>query len=242
MAILAGGGHAEKVAVHERLCIPVPPRLGWDGAGAVPEAFLTAFDALFLRGGLEPGETVLLHAAASGVGTAAAQLARAAGARVIGLSRTADKRSRLEELGLDAVLDPALPDLAGRIRASAPGPGGVGLVIDLLGASSWELNLDILAPRGRLVLVGTMGGSRVEADLSVLMRKRLTVVGTVLRSRPLEEKLALVHDFCPRVLPLLADGTVRPIVDRVFRLDEAAEAHRAMERNESFGKLVLRAD
>jgi len=239
MGIVGGGGQAEKLKLHERLCLLIPPGMSFEDAAAVPEAFLTAYDALFLRGGLKPGEAVLLHAAGSGVGTAAAAIATVAGARVVALSRSADKRRRLEAMGVHRVLDPAAPHLAESIRM-ATGGEGVACVIDFLGAASWELNVEVLALRGRLVLVGTMSGSKVEADLSALMRKRLTVVGTVLRSRPVEEKIDLVQSFAHTMLPLLAAGRLKPVVDRVVPLEDAASVHAAMERNENFGKIVLR--
>jgi len=239
MGIVGGGGHAEKVRIHERLCLRIPPGMSFEDAAAVPEAFLTAFDALCLRGGLTPGEAVLLNAAGSGVGTAATAIATVAGARVIASSRSADKRRRLEALGVYRVIDPAVGDVAESIRLAAGGEG-VALAVDFLGASSWALNLDVLAVGGRLVLVGTLGGTKVEADLSTLMRKRITVVGTVLRSRPLEEKIQLVQEFAKTILPLLAAGRLQPVVDRVVPLEDAASAHAAMERNENFGKIVLR--
>jgi putative PIG3 family NAD(P)H quinone oxidoreductase len=239
MGLLAGGGYAEKVALHERLCLPVPPSLALEDAAAVPEAFLTAYDALFLRGEARPGDVLLLHAAASGVGTAALQMARVVGMKVIGLSRSAEKRKRLETMGVDSVLDPAGPGLVERI-ARAAGRDGVDLVLDFVGASTFALNLEALAEKGRLVQVGTLSGSTVEADLSVIMRKRLTVVGTVLRSRPVEEKIALVQAFGRQMLPLLAAGRIRPVIDRTFPLAEAASAHALMEENASFGKIVLR--
>ncbi len=239
MGILGGGGYAQRVALHERLCMRIPPALEFTEAAAIPEAFLTAYDALFHRGKMLPGESVLLHAAGSGVGTAAAQIARVAGGRVILLSRSAAKRRRLEEFGFDRVLDPAAGDLEERIRAAA-GNGGVDLVVDLLGAAFWRLNVEVAARGGRIVLVGTLGGARVNADLGALMHKRITVIGTVLRARPVEEKMALVQDFARRMLPLLAVGRLRPVVDRVIPLEDAAAAHDVLERNENFGKVVLR--
>lgn len=239
MGILGGGGYAEKVALHERLCLRVPPALGAHEAAAIPEAFLTAYDALFRQGRLGAGEVVLVHAAASGVGTAAAQLAAVSGASIIGLSRTVAKRERLEQLGIfSQVLDPQRGDLVDAIRLAAGG-NGVDLVIDLLGGSVWELNCEVLRECGRLVLLGLLGGSRARVDLLELMRKRLTIRGTVLRSRPLEEKVALVQEFGRRVLPLLAAGRIRCTVDRQFDLSQASEAHALMERNENFGKIVL---
>jgi NADPH2:quinone reductase len=237
MGILGGGGHAERVALHERLCLPVPPGLGWVEAAALPEVFLTAFDALFVRGRLAPGESVLLQAAASGVGTAAAQIVAATGARAIALSRSPHKRRQLAAFA-PHVLDPASPDLVEAVRAAAGGDG-VDVVLDLVGASALALHLAVLAPLGRLVLVGTLGGSTESLDLSLVMRKRLTLVGTVLRSRPLEEKIALVQAFRKRMLPLVASGRLRAVVDRALPLEEIASAHGVLDRNESFGKVVL---
>lgn len=238
MGILGGGGYAERVALHERLCLPIPPALDWVLAAAVPEAFLTAYDALFLRGGLSPGENLLVHAAASGVGTAAAQLARIAGATVVGLIRTATKRQGLLDLGLDHVLDAADPDLTSRIMAATHG-AGIDLVLDAVGAGAWSLNAGVLRERGRWVVIGLMGGSLVEVDLALLMSKRLTVTGSVLRSRAIEEKGALVQEFGRRMLPLLASGRLQPLVDRTFDWRDAADAHRYMERNANVGKIVL---
>jgi len=239
MGILGGGGYAEKVAVHERLCIRVPPAMGWEAAAAVPEGFLTAYDALFHCGSLSAGEVVLVQAAGSGVGTAAAQLALVGGSRVIGLSRTPDKRRRLEKLGLQQVFDPGSDDLVDVILL-ATGGQGVDLVLDLIGASAWPLHQRVLRERGRLVLLGLMGGASCEIDLAGLMRKRLTLVGSVLRSRGHAEKISLAQEFAYRILPLLTAGRVSPIVHCTLDLTEAAEAHALMERNENFGKIVLR--
>jgi len=238
MGILGGGGHAEKVAIHERLCLRVPPRMTIEAAGAVPEAFLTAYDALVTRGGLRAGQTVLIQAAASGVGTAAASIARVSGARVLGTSRSRDKRVRLERSFVDRAFDPEDDGLVDAIRLATNGEG-VDLIVDLVGRASWPIDLEVLAPRGRLVLVGTLSGARVEADLGLLMRKRLTVVGTVLRSRLPEEKMTVVRAFARSILPLLAEGRLAPVVDRVVPARDVASAHAAMERNESFGKIVL---
>jgi putative PIG3 family NAD(P)H quinone oxidoreductase len=241
MGIVGGGGYAEQICVHERLCLPVPERLAWEAAAAIPEAFLTAFDALERQARLSRGDSVLLHAAGSGVGTAAAQLALAAEANAIGLSRTAEKRRRLRDLGLRHVLDPAADGLADAILRAAGGEG-VDLVLDLIGAAAWPLNLDVLKPRGRIVVVGLLGGTRAELDLGLLLRKRLTIVGTVLRSRSLAEKIELTAEFAERAGDLLADGTLRATIDRTFPLDRVAEAHALMERNATFGKLVLIVD
>ncbi len=239
MGIVGGGAQAEKVVAHEGVCMAVPPGLGFEEAAAVPEAFLTAYDGLVLRGGLAAGEAVAVTAAGSGVGTAAVAIGREAGARVIALSRSGWKRKRLGELGAIETVDPAAPDALERVLGAAGGEG-VRLAFDLVGAPSWNLLLEALAPQGRLVLVGTLGGAKVEADLSRLMRKRLQVVGTVLRSRPLDEKIGLVRSFSHGLLPLLAAGRIGPVVDRVLPVEEVARAHELLERNETFGKVVLR--
>lgn len=240
MGILGGGGHAERVVLHERTALRVPERLSWVEAAALPEAFLTAFDALALQAGLAAGETVLVPAAASGVGTAALQLARASGARAIALSRAPEKRARLAAFGPAAVLDGTSATLAAEIRAAAP--HGVDVVLDLVGAPLWPVYLDVLAPRARVVVVGTLGGSETALDLGRLMRLRATVVGTVLRSRPLEEKIAVTRAFARRMGPFVESGALAAVVDRVLPLAAAAEAHRAMEANANLGKIVLRVD
>ncbi|MCE5245456.1 NAD(P)H-quinone oxidoreductase [bacterium] len=237
MGILGGGGHATEVATHERLCLEVPERLSWEEAGAVPEAFLTAFDALVLQCGLAAGETVYVPALASGVGLAAAQIAAACGARVVGSTRSAEKKRRLEEMGIGTVLDGTAPDLADQVRAAAP--RGADVVLDLVGAAAFPLHMEILAPRGRIVFVGTMAGHKAELNLSVVMGKRLRLFGTVLRARPLEEKIAVTQTFRARMLPLLAEGRLKPLVDSVFPFARAAEAHALMEKNANMGKIVL---
>jgi NADPH:quinone reductase-like Zn-dependent oxidoreductase len=213
--------------------------MSFENAAAVPEAFLTAYDALVLRARLTAGEAVLLHAAGSGVGTAAVAIAGAAGARVIALSRSAEKRSRLTSMDVHKVLDPAARDIAQAITMAAGG-AGVAVAIDFLGAASFALNVEVLAPQGRLVLLGTLSGAKIEVDLGALMRKRLTVIGSVLRSRPIEEKIELVQSFSRTMLPLLAAGRMQPFVDRVLPFEDAAAAYAIMERNENFGKIVLR--
>jgi putative PIG3 family NAD(P)H quinone oxidoreductase len=241
MGILGGGGHAEKTALHERLCMPIPPTLSWEEAAAIPEAYLTAYDALFRRAGLSRGEAVLVQAAGSGVGTAAVQLAASAGARVIGLSRTSDKRSRLEGAGPELVLDPSSPDAAERIMEQTDGVG-VDVVIDLVGAAAWPLHARVLRECGRLVMIGLMGGARCNIDLALVLSKRLTLAGSVLRSRPLEEKIELVQEFSQRILPQFADGRLEPWIDRALSLSQVAEAHAVMERNENLGKIVMTID
>jgi putative PIG3 family NAD(P)H quinone oxidoreductase len=237
MGILGGGGYAEKVCVAAGLCMPVPEALDWSQAAAIPEAFITAFDALHRQGNLQPGETLLIQAAGSGVGSAAAQLALALGARVIGLSRSEAKRRQLAELGLTRVLDPAEEALAHRIRRAAGGE--VDLALNLVGASGLSVEVEALGVGGRIVVIGLLGGARAELDLSAILAKRLRISGSVLRSRDVLEKIELTREFAQRVLPLFRAARLRPVVDRCYPLAAAAEAHIRMERNENFGKIVL---
>jgi len=238
MGILGGGGQAERIALHQRLCMPVPASLTWEQAAAVPEAFLTAYDALFVQGRLAAGEHVVVQAAGSGVGIAALQLAFVGGARAIGLARTAEKRRRLEEGGLAPILDPADERVADRVIGATSGRG-VDLILDLVGAAAWPLHARLLRERGRVVVIGLLGGPRCEIDLGLLMRKRATLVGSVLRSRSLEEKAALSAEFARRMLPLFAHGELRAWIDRSLPVHEVREAHAIMERNENLGKIVL---
>jgi putative PIG3 family NAD(P)H quinone oxidoreductase len=237
MGILGGGGYAEYVTVHERMAVRVPAGLPLEDAGAIPEVFMTAFDALFRQMGLSEGETVLIHAVGSGVGTAAVQLAQAAGVRAIGTSRTREKVERALALGLDvAVLgDDEWPN---RVRA-ASGERGVDVILDLVGGDYLEGNLQVLAEGGRQIVVGVPSGHRGEIDLRLLMGKRALIKGTVLRARPVEEKIALAREFEHRVCPLFSARTIHPVVDRTFPSVDAAAAHRAMAQNENFGKLLL---
>ena len=239
MALLGGGGYGSKVAVHERLLMPVPPNLDLDEAASIPEVFLTAYDALFSQCELAMGEQALIHAAGSGVGTAAIQLAAAQGCRVFGTAGSDEKLERAAELGLNVGINYHAADFAEVVAERTEG-AGVQVILDVIGAAYWEQNLRSLAVRGRMVIVGVMGGGKLEVNLGALMGKRLRVHGTVLRARPLEEKAALTQEFASRVLPLLQNETVSPVVDRVFPLSEVAEAHRYMESNANFGKIVLR--
>jgi NADPH2:quinone reductase len=240
MAIASGEAQAELAVAHERVLVRVPERLSDVEAGATMEAFLTAHDALFTLGGLRPGWPVLVHAAGSGVGLAAIQLARAAGAAVIGTSRTADKLDRARELGLEhgILVGKEEPRFADEVRRLTGGEGAL-LVLDFVGAPYAPENVAALAPRGRIVVIGTLGGPKAQVDLGRLMARRAEIIGTVLRPRPLEEKARATRLFTSDVLPLLASGRVHPVVDSTYPLERAREAHERMERNESFGKLVL---
>jgi NADPH:quinone reductase-like Zn-dependent oxidoreductase len=241
MGIVAAGGHAEYLCVHEREAIPAPSKLSWEEVAAIPEVFLTAYDALFLRIGLRPGEIVLIHAVASGVGTAALQLARIAGATVVGTSRSPQKLERAKEVGLEIGIDASRDDWVSQIE-KAIGVDRVHAILDLVGAPYLDANLRLLALRGRMVVVGLTAGAQGHLNMGALLRKRATIVGTVLRARPLEEKIALAREFSERIVPLFDAGRLKPIIDRVFPFKEIRAAHELMESNDTFGKIVLRWD
>jgi putative PIG3 family NAD(P)H quinone oxidoreductase len=241
MGIVGGGAHAEFVTVHEREAIPVPKAMSWEEAGAIPEVFITAYDALFTRLGLRSGETLLIHAVGSGVGTAGLQIARTAGARVIGTARSADKLERAKKLGLDVAVDASRGDWAEQVQA-AVGAEQVHAVMDLVGGNYLDGNLRVVTLCGRIVVVGLTAGATAQFNMGMLLRKRLTMVGTALRSRTLEEKIALARDFAERGVPLFESGRLKPVVDRVFPFAEIRAAHDLMESNKTFGKIVLRWD
>lgn len=240
MGLLGGGGYAERVVVHEGLALPVPERLDLVEAAAVPEVFFTAYDALFTRGAFRTGDRVLVHSAGGGVGTAALQLCRLAGvARVFGTA-SGGKLEGLRELGLspDVPIDYRTESFREVVRRETEG-AGVDVILDTVGAPYWTDNVASLAELGRLVLIGLLGGSRAEADLGALLRRRIRVVGTVLRARSLGEKLLLAREVGKHVLPALAEGRLRPVVDRSFPLSRAAEAHAYMHQNRNLGKILL---
>jgi putative PIG3 family NAD(P)H quinone oxidoreductase len=239
MGLIGGGTQAEYVVIHEGLLVEIPENLDFVGAAGVPEVFMTAHDALFTQAGLQMGERVLIHAVGSGVGTAAVQLARAVGATTYGTSRTPAKLERAKELGLDVGLSDQ--GFAAEILQRTNGEG-VHVVIDFVGAPYLEQNLQALALWGRIVYLSTMGGAHADVNLGMLMQKRISMRGVTLRTRTLEEKLAVTRRFATSVLPLLASGKVRPVIERVYPLAEIAEAHKAMGDNRNFGKLVVRID
>lgn len=239
MALLGGGGYASRVAVHERMLMPVPEAMSLEEAASIPEVFLTAFDALFLQCELQPGESVLLHAVGSGVGTAGTQMAKAIGCRVFGTAGSAEKLQQATTLGLDVGINYREQEFAEVIEAETGGRG-VDVILDVIGAPYWTPNLRSMAELGRMIIVGTMGGSTVEFNIGLLSRRRLRVHGTLLRARPLEQKINVTQAFAHRFLPMFERGTIRPVVDRVFDLEQVADAHSYMESNANFGKIVLR--
>jgi NADPH2:quinone reductase len=236
--LVTAGAQAERVVAHALTLARVPEGVDLATAGAIPEAFITAHDALFARGGFGLGQTVLVHAVGSGVGLAALALARRAGGLTIGTSRTAEKLARARELlGLDfgVSFDDAWPEAV----LAATGGRGVDVVLDFAGATTLERNVGVLASSGRIVQIGTLGGAKASIALGALTAKRATLVGTVLRTRPLDEKIALTRGFADHLLPLFARGELRAAIDRVFPLDEIAAAHLHMESNANFGKILL---
>ncbi len=239
MGIIGGGGQAEYLVQQEGMLIEIPENLDFVQAAAIPEVFITAHDALFTQASLQMGERVLIHAAGSGVGTAAIQLARSVGATVYGTARTSDKLERAKALGLDVGLSPQ--NFAAEIKELTD-KVGVHVVLDFIGASYLEQNLQALASWGRLVYLATLGGTQANINLGLVMAKRIQIRGCTLRTRTLEEKLAATRRFATQVLPLLARGQIRPIVEQVYPLAEIAAAHKAMEENTNFGKLILTLD
>ncbi len=236
--IAGGGAHAELLNVPARTAARVPPSVSWEDAGAIPEAFITAHDALITQARLTRNEHVLIHAVGSGVGLAAVQVARAVGAIPYGTSRTADKIERATPVGLErgaAIRDAS--ELASLAQTWAP--NGFDVVLDLVGGAYTPASIATMATRGRLMLVGLVAGATATFDLRRILSRRLTVIGTMLRNRSVDEKAAATHAFARDLLEGFETGALRPVVDRVFPLTAIADAHRRIESNESFGKVVV---
>ena len=240
--IVGGGGNAEFLVTHEDVAAEVPPNLSWSEAGSIPEVFITAHDALS-QAGISAGDSVLIHAVGSGVGLAAVQIVRALGAVPFGTSRTLEKIERAGAHGLEAGFcapDPAalasLPDWS----RSVTGGRGFDIVLDLNGGPYFPASLRAMAPKGRIMLIGATAGASVEVDLRHIFSRRLHIIGTVLRARPLEEKIEVTRRFAEQIVPRLASGAIRPVIDSEFSLDDIQSAHRRVGSDQSFGKVVLR--
>jgi putative PIG3 family NAD(P)H quinone oxidoreductase len=239
MGIVSGGSYAEQVAVHERQLIAVPDALPLRDAGAVPEVYLTAWDALVVQGGLTPGRWALVHAGASGVGTAAIGLCRAIGASVI-VTTSSGKVDACRELGADLVVDYTAGEDYVAVVDEATGGRGVDTVLDVVGGDYVDRNIASVCTGGRIVQVGMMGGGRAEVNVGALLPKRASLIGTVLRARPVEEKIALTRRFAREVVvPWFGTGALRPVIDSRYPLDAVADAHRRMESNANIGKIVV---
>lgn len=241
MSLLSGGGYAELVNVPSVLAVPIPDNLSYEQAAAIPEVFLTAYLNLFMLGTLKKDETVLIHAGGSGVGTAAIQLAREYGARVFVTAGSDEKLKQCGSLGATGLINYRTESFARRVQELTEGKG-VDLILDFIGADYFEDNIASLALNGRLVLIGQLSAGKPTIDLGYVMRRRLHITGSTLRARTLEEKADLTRRLVEFALPRLADGRLVAVVDSVYPMPEAPEAHRYMETNRNFGKIVLRVD
>jgi len=239
LCLLGGGGYAEYVAVHSDMVLPIPAGLDFEQAAAIPEAFYTAFVNLTFEAGLAVGESVLIHAGGSGVGTAAIQIARRTGARVFVTAGSDDKIRRCTELGAHEGINYKTEDFKERLTALT-GRRGADVVLDCVGGSYLDKHVGLLRTRGRLVLIGLMGGNKAEIDLAAVVRKRLRVIGSVLRSRTLAEKIAITRAFATDVLPLFESGALKPIIDSTYAIADAERAHEHVAANKNFGKVILR--
>jgi putative PIG3 family NAD(P)H quinone oxidoreductase len=237
-ALLSGGGYAEQVAVPAGQVLPVPGGVDLAEAAGLPEVVCTVWSNVFMAAGLRPGETFLVHGGSSGIGTMAIQLARRVGARVAVTAGSAEKLERCRELGAEILVNYRDNDFVEALH-EATGGRGADVVLDNMGAKYLARNLDVLAPNGRVVIIGMQGGTKAELDLGLLMRKRGAVISTSLRARPSDEKAAIVASVREHVWPLLAAGDVRPIIDRKIAMADAAEAHRVIETSDHIGKVLL---
>lgn len=236
-ALLASGGYAEYATVAADAALRLPD-MPWTEAGGLAEVFCTAYDNVMVRGRLRSGETLLIHGISSGVGTAATQLAVRAGARVLGTASSATKLAAAADLGADGGIDYTSEDFVERARALTDGRG-VDVILDMVGGSYLQRNLDALAPEGRIVIIGLQGGARAEVSLGQLMSRRLTVTGSTMRARSVAQKVQVARGMASDVMPGFADGSLRVVVDSVFDLEHVADAHRALEAGDHVGKVVL---
>jgi putative PIG3 family NAD(P)H quinone oxidoreductase len=238
-ALLSGGGYAEQVAVPARMLMPIPTGWSYEQAAALPEVFLTAFVNIFMEAGFQAGDMVLVHGGAGGVGTAAIQLVKQAGGRIIVTAGTTAKVERCLALGADLAINYREDDFVQLIRTYTS-VQGIDIILDIVGADYLDRNLSLLKTGGRLVIIATLGGSRAEINISSLMGRRLRLIGSVLRSRSLEEKVAIKDSFMARFWPALEEGLIQPVIDSVYPIEQANEAHQHMADNQNTGKIVLK--
>lgn len=236
LGLLAGGGYAEQVAVPATHLLPLPDDRDFIWGGAIAEVFLTAFVNLFMEAGLQAGETALIHGGASGVGTAAIQLCHEAGCKVIATAGTTEKITRCRALGADLAINYKEQDFAEAVLANSD---GVDVILDIAGADYLTRNIEVLKPRGRLVIIAVLTGPQTQIDLLQMQIKRLRLIGSVLRSRSLEEKNAIVTAFSERFWPLLIDGRIKPVIEDVLPIEHAADAQKILAENRNIGKVIL---
>jgi putative PIG3 family NAD(P)H quinone oxidoreductase len=238
MALLPGGGYAERVVIPARMAIPIPASMTFEQAAAVPEAFLTAREGLFTLGRLEPGQHVLIHAAAGGVGSAAVQLAHHHGGRVLATAGSNVKLACVRELGADVIINYKTQDFVEVVKRET-NASGVDVVLDFIGGPYWEKHAACMAIGGRCVVIGVLGGTSATVSFVTLLAKRHQILGLVMRSRPVSDKIEITQRFIRESLPLFADGRLKPVIDTVLPLADARRAHELMESNANVGKIVL---
>lgn len=237
-ALLPGGGYAEKVAVPQQMLMPIPTGWTFTMAAGLPEVYLTAFVNLYMEAALQPGETVLVHGGASGVGTAAIQLLKASGNPVIVTAGSAEKCAACLAVGADRAINYREADFVEQTHAFTGGKG-VDVIMDMVGADYLARNLALLNLKGRLVFISTLSGTKSEIDLRQLMGKRLRLIGSVLRSRSLAEKITIKENFMTRFWPLVENGPIQPVIDAVYPITQVDAAHQQMAENRNIGKLIL---
>ena len=237
MGIVSGGSYAEQLVIHEHQLMRIPTTVSVEDAAAIPEVWITAFDALVVQGGLTAGRTALVHAGASGVGTAAIQICKAIGARVI-ITASAGKLAACRELGADLAVDYATHDFVAECSSFTNG-AGVDVVLDVIGGDYVNKNIAAVRVGGRIVQVGTMGAGRTEVNIGMMLPKRASLIGTVLRARPLAEKIAITQRFAAEILPLFDAGVAKPVIDSRYSLSAIADAHAYMETNANVGKILI---
>lgn len=238
MGIVSGGAYAQQVVIHERQALKVPATVSVQDAAAIPEVFITAWDALVVQGGLTSGRWALVHAGASGVGTAAIQICKALGARIV-VTCSSGKVQSCKDLGADAVVDYSSQDFVEEVQRVTGGEG-VSVVLDVIGGDYVERNIACLAVKGRIIQVGVMAGKPVPFNVGALLAKRATITGTVLRPRPLDEKISISQRFAAEILPLFDSGKLQPVIDRTYNFADIADAHTFMASNGNVGKIVVR--
>jgi putative PIG3 family NAD(P)H quinone oxidoreductase len=237
MGITSGGAYAEQLAIHERQAMAVPPQMSLHDAAGIPEVFITAWDALVVQGGLTSGRWAMVHAGASGVGTAAIQICKAIGARIV-VTCSGGKVEACRALGADVVVDYGTQDFVAEV-GTATGGAGVDVILDVIGGDYVERNIASLAVKGHIIQVGVMAGKPVPLNIGLLLGKRASITGTVLRARPLEEKIAISQRFASEMLPLFSTGQLKPVIDSVYAFADIAQGHEYMASNGNIGKIVI---